>query len=281
MFAGSIRSQRLFNLTLLAILSLGAILMAAPLLYMLGTSLKPNVFILETPPQFIPREPTLANFETAFASRNFLQSMFNSLIVAVSTSALVVLLSSMMAYAFSRFQFRGRQVLFYTLLAMLMVPTMMLIIPQFIFAKNIGLTNTLPGLVLVYVAGGLAGQTFLLRGFFEALPRELEESALIDGASHWVIYSRIIIPLSKPALSTVAVFSFLGAWDEFIWALTSIRDPALRTLPLTLANFRGVHASNWSLVFAGSVIQVVPSILIFLLFQRYFVQGLTSGAVKE
>jgi multiple sugar transport system permease protein len=281
MLATTGNSQRVFQLVMLTILVLGALLMVGPLLYMVGTSLRGDVFALETPPIFFPESPTLRNFERALASRNFLQAGLNSLFVAVCTSFFVVLLSSMMAYAFARFQFRAKQAIFYTLLAMMMVPTMMLIIPQFIFAKNLGLINTLPSLIVVYVSGGLAGNTFLLRGFFEALPRELEESALIDGANHWVIYSRIILPLSKPALSTVAVFSFLGAWDEYIWALTSVGSNELaRTLPIAVANFRGVHTSNWGLIFAGAVIQVVPSILIFLFFQRYFVQGLTQGAVR-
>jgi multiple sugar transport system permease protein len=126
----------------------------------------------------------------------------------------------------------------------------------------------------------MAFNMFLLRGFFEGLPRELEESALIDGANHFIIFSRIMVPLAKPALSTVAVFSFLGAWDEYVWALTVLTDVPKRTLPIAIANFRGVHGSDWGLVFAASLTAVVPTIIIFVFFQRYFVQGITTGAVK-
>jgi ABC-type glycerol-3-phosphate transport system permease component len=234
----------------------------------------------EFPLRFIPSNPTLNNFRTAFDSRNFTTALFNSVRVAVATSALVTLLTSMMAYSFARFDFFGKTVLFYGVLAMMMVPTMMLIIPQFLVAKRLDLLNSLNGLVLVYSAGAMAFNMFLLRGFFESLPRELEESALIDGANHFVIFTRIMIPLAKPALSTVAVFSFLGAWDEYIWALTVLTDVHKRTLPIAIANFRGVHATDWGLIFAASLTAVVPTIVIFIAFQRYFVQGITTGAVK-
>ncbi|MCZ7547221.1 MAG: ABC transporter permease subunit [Anaerolineae bacterium] len=188
-------------------------------------------------------------------------------------TALVTTLTAMMAYAFARFEFRGKNLIFYTILAMMMVPAMMFIIPQFMVARTLSLLDSLPGLVLVYTSGAMAFNTFLLRGFFESLPRELEESALMDGANHFTIFTRIIVPLSTPALSTVAVFSFLGAWDEYIWALTVITDAEKRTLPVAIANFRGVHATDWGLIFAASLVAVVPTIIIFVLFQRYFVQG--------
>jgi multiple sugar transport system permease protein len=193
---------------------------------------------------------------------------------------LVTVLASMMAYSFARFEFRGKNAIFAMLLAMLMIPGVVLLIPQFILAKNLGLINSLPGLILVYSAGPLAFNTFLLRGFFESLPRELEESAVIDGASSLTIFLRVMMPLAAPAVSTVAVFSFLGAWDEYVLALNFLTDQNLRTLPIAIANFRGAHATNWGLVFAGSLTAVIPTVLLFVFFQRYFVQGLTSGAVR-
>lgn len=268
------------NLTLLVIVSVGAIISITPMLYMVGTSFKANAYIQEFPPQFIPAEPTLSNFETAFTSRNFGQAFLNSLVVSAGATLLGSLLTAMMAYAFARFDFRGKNLIFYSMLAMMMVPAMGMIIPQFILTKNLGLLDSLFGLMLVYAATGLAFNTFLLRGFFENLPRELEESALIDGANHFTIFSRIIVPLAAPAVSTVAVFSFLGAWGEYVLAINFLTDPAKRTLPIAIANFQGVHATDWGLVFAGSLVQVIPTVLIFIFFQRYFVQGLTSGAVR-
>lgn len=274
------RGQLRFQITILVILCAGVAIAMAPMIYMAATAFKAHAYIPEFPPQFIPRNPTLENFKTAFGSRNFVTALFNSVRVAVATSALVTTLTAMMAYAFARFDFPGKNVLFYSVLAMMMVPTMMLIIPQFLVAKRLALLNSLNGLVLVYTAGAIAFNMFLLRGFFESIPYELEESALIDGANHFTIFWRIMVPLAKPALSTVAVFSFLGAWDEYIWALTALTDVQKRTLPVAIANFRGVHASDWGLVFAGSLTAVIPTIVIFVFFQRYFVQGITTGAIK-
>jgi multiple sugar transport system permease protein len=274
------RSQRRFQIMIFILLCAGVAIAMAPMVYMASTAFKAHAYIPEFPPQFIPQNPTLENFKTAFNSRNFATALFNSVRVAIATATLVTTLTAMMAYSFARFDFPGKNILFYSVLAMMMVPTMMLIIPQFLLTKRLGLLNSLTGLILVYSAGAMAFNMFLLRGFFEGLPRELEESALIDGANHFIIFSRIMVPLAKPALSTVAVFSFLGAWDEYVWALTVLTNVQKRTLPIAIANFRGVHASDWGLIFAASLAAVVPTITIFVFFQRYFVQGITTGAVK-
>jgi multiple sugar transport system permease protein len=274
------RAQRRFQITIFIILCAGVAVAMAPMLYMASTAFKAHAYIPEFPPQFIPRDPTLENFKTAFSSSNFGRALFNSVRVAVSTSILVTTLTAMMAYSFARFDFPGKNLIFYSVLGMMMVTTMMLIIPQFLLAKRLDLLNSLTGLVLVYSAGAMAFNMFLLRGFFESLPRELEESALIDGANHFVIFTRIMVPLAKPALSTVAVFSFLGAWDEYVWALTVLTDVRQRTLPIAIANFRGVHGSDWGLIFAASLTAVIPTVVLFVFFQRYFVQGITTGAVK-
>lgn len=274
------RTKWRVELILLAVVALGAVLAIAPMVYMTATAFKENAYIQEFPPQFIPQKPTLDNFETAFTSRNFGQAFLNSAGVSIATTILATLLTAMMAYAFARFEFFGKNVLYYSMLAMMMVPGMIMIIPQFIMASSLKMLNSLPGLVLVYTAAPLAFNTFLLRGFFESLPRELEESALIDGANHWTIFQRIIIPLAAPAVSTVAVFTFLGAWGEYILALNFLTDESKRTLPIAIANFQGVHATDWGLIFAASLTQVLPTVILFIFFQRYFVQGLTSGAVR-
>ncbi|MFN8452950.1 MAG: carbohydrate ABC transporter permease, partial [Anaerolineae bacterium] len=280
MLATSSSQQRLFNWLIVLVLCAGVIIAIGPMLYMISTAFKSQTYVLEIPPRLIPEQPTLENFQTAFSSRNFGRAFLNSAFVALSTALLVTALASMMAYAFARFEFRGKKTVFAVLLVMLMIPGVVLLIPQFILAKSLGLLNSLPGLVLVYSAGPLAFNTFLLRGFFENLPRELEESAVIDGANPFVIFTRIMLPLAAPAVSTVAVFSFLGAWDEYLLALNFLTDETLRTLPIAIANFRGQHATDWGLVFAGSLTAVVPTVLLFVFFQRYFIQGLTSGAVR-
>jgi multiple sugar transport system permease protein len=274
------KNQWVVSWAILLVVLIGAILSLAPMLYLTGTAFKENAYVQEMPPRFIPAQPTVENFETAWSSRNFGRSFVNSAIVSLVTTALGTLLTCMMAYAFARFQFPGKNVIYVSMLAMMMVPSMILIIPQFIMASSLKLLNSLPALALIYTATSLAFNTFLLRGFFENLPRELEESALIDGAGHFTIFRRIIVPLAAPAVSTVAVFTFLGAWGEYVLALNFLTDANLRTLPIAIANFQGVHATDWGLVFAASLIQVVPTVILFFIFQRYFVQGLTQGAVR-
>ncbi|APZ33382.1 ABC transporter permease [Microbacterium aurum] len=275
------RTQRtaLTGLRLVALI-VGAIVMVTPFLYMLSTSFKPQAYVLTTPPQFIPDPFTWENYVQAWTSQDFSRYALNSVIVAVVSTALSVLISSMMAYGFARFEFRGREVIFRILLIGLMVPAMMLIIPQFVLAKYFGLLDSLPGLIVFYVAGSLALNVFLLRGFFAAIPGELDQAMQMDGANAWTRYWRLAIPLARPALATATIFTFLASWDEFAWALTIINSPQNRTLPIAIQLFQGQNATQWGLVFAASVIAVIPVIVVYLIFQRHFVQGLTSGAVK-
>jgi multiple sugar transport system permease protein len=263
-----------------AVLLAGAIVMVAPFAYMLATSFKQHAYILEVPPRFIPKDATLDNYRNAWSSNNFDRYFLNSLFVAGVTTVCSVFLSSMMAYAFARFRFPGRRLFFGLLLVGLMVPTMMLIIPQFLLARTLGFLDSLSGLIFFYVGGTLALNTFLLRGFFETIPTELEEAMVVDGANAFTRYWRLILPLSRPALATVAVFSFLASWDEFVWALTIINDPSKRTLPIAISLFQGEHQTSWGLVFAASAIAVAPVIAIFLAAQRQFISGLASGGVK-
>ncbi|MBK9748058.1 MAG: carbohydrate ABC transporter permease [Anaerolineae bacterium] len=280
MIATSGSQQRVLNLLIFLVLCVGVFIAVAPLLYMTSTALGGVAYVQTYPPRLIPETVSFENFEQAFASRNFLRAFFNSAGVSITTSFLVTALASTMAYSFARFEFRFKNVIFGVLLVMIMIPGVVLLIPQFILAKNFGLLNSLPGIALVYSAGPLAFNTFLLRGFFENLPRELEESAIIDGASPFTVFWRVMLPLAAPAISTVAVFSFLGAWDEYLLALNFLTDESLRTLPIAIANFRGQHASNWGLVFAGSLTAVIPTVILFVVFQRYFIQGITSGGVR-
>ena len=264
----------------LIVLALGAVVLMIPFAYMVATSFKPNAVVLEIPPQIIPHHPTTANYTAAWTSNRFGRYFLNSVLVAVATTFAAVLLSSMMAYSFARFRFFGRRVLFGLLLIGLMVPGMMLLIPQFLLAKQLTLLNSLWGLVCFYTAGNLAFNTFLLRSFFQGIPSELEEAMVVDGAGPWTRYWRLILPLSRPALAIVCIFTFLASWDEFTWALTTINDPNKYTLPIAIALFQGEHSTAWGLVFAASTIAIIPAIAVFVAFQRQFISGLSSGALK-
>jgi multiple sugar transport system permease protein len=260
-------------------LILGAVVVLIPFLYMVGTSFKPHAFVLELPPSFIPAHPTFDNYRHALTSNHFGRYFMNSAVVALSSTALTLLLSSSLAYAFARFEFPGREGLFYIMLGTLMVPTLVLLIPQFVLAKDLHLLNSRQGLILVYSAAAPFNM-FLLRGFFEEIPQDLFDAAVIDGANAFRSFWDIALPLARPALAAVGIFSFLSSWDEFTWALTSITNQKLYTLPIAIRLFQQAHGTEWGLVFAASTIAVLPTILIFIIFQRQFIKGVMGGAIK-
>jgi multiple sugar transport system permease protein len=191
-----------------------------------------------------------------------------------------VAISAMTAFAFARFDFPGKNFVFAVLLAGLMIPGIVVIVPQFVLAKSLGMLDSLDGLVFFYTAGQIAFTTFLLRAFFERVPRELDEAMTVDGAGIVRKFLGLYLPLARPALATAAVFSFLGSWDEYVWALTVISDASKRTLPLGIAAFQGEHGTAWGLVFAASTLAVLPVIAVYVAGQKHLISGITAGAVK-
>ncbi len=274
--------MRLFWRTITYIILIaGLFIVLLPFIYMILTSLSENAYSLPKPEEIISQKPYFGNFSEAWNKNNFQRYSMNSLYVASMTTIFALLFSSMTAYAFARFQFPMKEFLFKLFLFTMMVPGILNIIPQFTVIKSLGLVDTYSGLMLLYVGAGIAGNTFFLRGFFERIPKELEESVVMDGGGRWTIYRHIYLPLSKPSLATLGIFTFSGAWDEFFVALTLIKSEDKRTLPIALQLFQGQHATEWGLVFAASLIAIVPIILIFIIFQKKFVQSSTGeGAVK-
>lgn len=262
-------------------LSVVSVVTIAPLVYMVLISFKENAFVISNPAEALTGSHTLANYAEVWETSRMSVYFVNSLIVSVATTVLTVFFGSMMAYAFARFDFPGRRLLMGIVLVELMVPAIMILIPQFLLARDLGVLDSLLGLVLFYVGANLAFNTFLMIGFFRGIPTELDDAMRVDGAGAWRRYWRLILPLSRPALATAAIFSFLGSWDEYVWALTVINDPAHRTLPIGIALFSGAHATDWGLTFAASVIALVPVLVVFLVFQRQFVNGIVSGALKS
>ena len=262
------------------LLCLGALTTVMPFIYMISTAFKGQVYVFEVPPQLIPKEPTLQNFIAAFSSNNFGRYFLNSILVTVLSVLGILLLASMMAYGLARYHFFGRNFIYGLVVFFMTMPAMSLIVPQFILAHNLQLTDTLAGLIVLDIAQNLPFAVFLLKGFLEDIPREIEEAAVIDGASPWSIYTQIVLPLCKPALATSAIIAFLGAWDEYVWASTITNSPENRTLPVAIATFQGVHTTNWGLVFAASLIAIVPILIMFISLQKYFVKGMVAGAVK-
>lgn len=256
------------------------LVMLVPFALMVSTAFKPHAYVLEIPPQLIPSAPTLDNFVEAWTSSDFGRYFANSVVVSVASTVASVSLAAMLAFAFARFEFPGRRVLFGALLFTMMVPGMVLLIPQFVLAKNLGLLNSLPGLVIVYCVLNLGLNTFLLRGFFASMPQEIFDAAEVDGAGVWRTFTTVALPLARPGLATVTLFSFLAAWDEFTWAIVSLSDERLYTLPIAIRSLQRAQATEWGIVFAASLIALIPVLALFLALQKQFVSGAFVGAAK-
>jgi len=265
--------------TYAAALAFGLV-MIAPFAFMVSTAFKPHAYVLEIPPQLIPEQPTLDNFVRAWSSGDFGRYFFNSLFVTVLSTALSVSLAAMLGFTFARYEFPGRRVLFGALLFTMMVPGMLLLIPQFIVARDLGLINTLWGLIIVYSVMNLGLNTFLMRGVYAAMPQELFDAGSVDGAGPWRAFRSIALPLSKPGLATVAIFSWLLAWDEFTWAITILADQDLYTLPIGIRNLQVAQQTEWGLVFAASLMALAPVLVLFVVLQKQFVSGAFVGATK-
>lgn len=263
-----------------AFLVVGGLISIYPLVYMFMTALKPMTLLFEFPPRFLPSEMTLSNFRNAWVSQNFALYLFNSVLVTIASFGLIFLLSSMLAFAYSRFDFKGKKLSFTILMGGLVIPSLTLLIPQFVLIRQLGMFDSRWGLIVIYTAGAIPFTTFMLKGFFDSISRDIDESVEMEGGNAWTLFSSIILPLSKPAFVPATIFNALTVWEEFPWALTIINDPAKRTLPIALANFQGQYTTQWGIVFAGSLIAILPIILLFLLLQRYFIAGITAGAVK-
>jgi multiple sugar transport system permease protein len=264
---------------LYVLLIAGMVVMLTPFAYMVGISFTANAYVLQTPPTFIPAQPTFDNYVSAWNGNNFGQAFFNSVLVAGCATVLNVGLAAALAFAFARYRFPGRTILYYGMLSTMMVPGLVLIIPQFVLASHLHLTNSRLGLILVYAAG-MAFSVFLLRGFFEELPQELFDAASIDGSGTFRTFVQIGLPLARPALAAATIFSFMGNWQEFTWAITSLNDSRLYTLPIAIQQFQSSHSTQWGIVFAASTLAVAPVVVVFLVFQRQFISGVSAGAIK-
>ncbi|MCM3731146.1 carbohydrate ABC transporter permease [Fictibacillus nanhaiensis] len=259
-------------------ISLGALIMIIPFLWMLSTSIKDQGATMTLPPQFIPETITFTNYAQVAESFPIWKFLFNSFFVAVTSTLGQLLLCSMAAYAFSRLHFKGRDTLFLIYLATLMVPMQVTMTPQFILMKYLGWLDTYQGLILPGLFNAFG--TFLLRQFFLGIPKSLEEAAFIDGASHFRVFFQIILPLSKPALATLAIFSFMQSWNNFLWPLIIVSNQDLMTVPLGLSILQGRWATDWNLLMAGVVISVIPILAVYLFAQKYFIKGITLSGIK-
>jgi len=257
-----------------------------PMVWMLLTSFKSGFAALQFPPQWWPKEPTLASYRklldpTNSVGADFLRFFWNSLFVSTMSTILSVIVAVPAAYAFSRFDFPGRKFLFFSVLLRNMFPAVVFLVPLFILMRLLGLMNTHGSLILTYLTFGLPLAIWLLKGFYDNIPYQLEQAARIDGASRFQAFLLIVMPLSIPGIIATAIYSFIGAWNEYIFAYTFINRNDRLTLPIGIQRFFSESSSDFPGLMAASFMMSVPVVVLFLMLQRYFVRALTEGAVKH
>ncbi|MBW4674043.1 MAG: carbohydrate ABC transporter permease [Desmonostoc geniculatum HA4340-LM1] len=270
------RSQILLMYTVLGAI---ALVMLFPLLWLISTALKsPTENILQSPPQLLPASPTLDNFSSVWQSLPFGQYLYNSTLVSVLTVGLNLLFCALAAYPLARLSFVGRDWIFVAIVSTIMIPFQIVMIPLYILTVQLGLRNTYLGMIFPSLASAFG--IFLLRQAFMSVPKEIEEAARMDGSSELGLWWHVMLPAIRPALVTLAIFVFIGAWSDFLWPLIVIQDENLYTLPLGVAKLAGTFSLDWRLVAAGSVIAIAPVLLLFLFVQRYIVPTETGSGVK-
>ncbi len=265
------------NLLVHAVLSAGALVMIIPFLWMLTLSLKPAA-LTHQPPYLIPTHFEVSNYQKAWQAAPFARYYLNSIIMTAGIVLGQVILSSLAAYAFARLRFPGRETLFLVFLATMMVPFHVILIPSYLIIDRLGWIDSYAALIVPRMVSAFG--IFLLRQYYQGIPRELDEAAMIDGASRLGIWWRIIVPLSGPGLATLGIFAFMFAWNDFLWPLVVINDPNMRTVQLGLAMFQGRYGTQWTLLMAGTVTATLPTLVVFLFGQRWFIQSVAQSGVK-
>lgn len=255
-----------------------ALVFALPLVWMILSSFMQDSEINTFPPAFLPSRIDLAGYAALFAESDILLWLRNTVIVSSVAVVSHLVLCSLAGYGFARLSFRGRTVGFFVLVATIMVPIQLLMIPTFIMFSRLGVINTLTAAIIPWLTSAFG--IFLMRQFFLALPVELEDAARLDGCNRLQVFRRIVLPLAKPALATLAVFTLLGSWNDLIWPLIAISDESWYTIQLGLANFQGTRRTQWQLLMAGNVVATLPLLIGFVLAQRQFVQTMTFSGLK-
>ncbi|MGP1396044.1 MAG: carbohydrate ABC transporter permease [Inquilinaceae bacterium] len=256
-----------------------------PMVWMMITSIKSQFAALQYPPEWIPANPTLEQYKRLLSPNSeigaqFLRYMVNSIYVSTATTIFGVAVAVPAAYAFARFRFPGRNALFFSVLFRNMFPAVVFLMPLFIMMRWMGLVNTYSSLIITYLTFGLPLSIWLLKGFYDNIPVELEQAARIDGCTRFQAFFLIVMPLSAPGIIATAIYSFITAWNEYVYALTFLNSDEKLTLPVGLQRFFTEYATNWPGLMAASFIMSVPVVAMFLVLQKYFVRALTEGAVK-
>lgn len=270
---------RIHKVIIYLVLLIGVIVTIAPFVWMISASLMPTGHANQFPPKFLPDKVTFEHYRTLFGRLNVARYFFNSIVISLSITGISLFFNSMAGFAFAKYRFAGKQKLFKLLLSAMVIPAQVTMLPLFLMLNRMGVINTywgviIPGMASIY---GI----FLIRQYIISIPDSLIEAARIDGAHDFYIYWRIILPVAKPILVTMALFTFMGAWNDFLWPLIVLTRDSMYTLPVVLANLMGEHVQDTEMMMAGSVITIMPIIVVFLAMQKYYLRGIMMGSVKE
>ena len=271
-------NNKVKNILWYVILLSFSLIFVLPIIWIFISSLKTSNEIFSWPPTILPNEVTFSNYITAFSKGNFVTYFKNSIFVAVAATALTLLINSMAGYALAKFDFKGNKVIFFLFIATLMIPLQVIMVPIFIVLRNLGLYNSLWGIIIPPAATPTG--VFLVRQYMTTIPDEVLESARIDGASEWRIFSMIILPLSKPVLTALTIFSFMWRWNDFLWPFVVLSTESKYTIQVAIANFVGQFSVDWNSLLAMNIVAMIPVLLVFLFFQRYFVKGIAMSGMK-
>ena len=263
-----------------AVIAIYLFITLAPLMWVLSTSFKPNEEAINFPPKFLPERPTLDNYLFVLTDPKLVLSLFNSLMVSLASTGLSVAVCALGGYAFARFEFKGKSLLMTTILGLFMIPLVINIIPLYIMLANVGLLNSLVGLVLTFQIIIIPLNIFLLKNYFETIPKELEEAALIDGCSKIRAFWHIIVPISLPGFVIAAILSFRFSWNEFVLPIVLSNKPDVMVFQVALYQFISLYRIDWGFLTAGINIALIPIVVLMLIFQKRMIKGMTLGAVR-
>ncbi|HML51612.1 MAG TPA: carbohydrate ABC transporter permease [Propionicimonas sp.] len=276
-----IQRRRLAQVGVLVGLVIGGLFAGLPVLWMLSSSFKQNTDIFAYPPQLIPSNPTLEAYTAIFTDPVKVRFFINSYFVSLSVTVLTLLVAVLAAYALSRYQFPFKRILNVVIVSVQAVPPITLLIPYFGLIMFLRLYNSYQGLILTYMVFTLPYAIIMMTGYFNTLPRELDEAVKVDGGSSWTALWRVLVPISVPGLVSVGIYTFMLAWNEYLFALTLTKTPDMRTVPIGIQLLMGQHSYEWNQMMSMSILGSIPILLLFLFFQRYFIGGMTAGAVKN
>lgn len=278
-YRGASPGKKIFITLSIAIMSGYVLLILYPLMNMVLSSFKSNRAILTTPFS-LPESYSLETFKIVWIDKGFSGYFANSLLVTTVAMAFVLLLGSMASYGIARYTYRGNTLVYMIFLSGIMLPLKAAIIPLFLLIKTLGLINSRWSVILIFLAMGLPSTVFILAGFMKAIPMELEYAAKIDGCNDFAIYRMIIMPMVAPAIALVTIYNAVPIWNDFFFPLVFLQSNAVKTLPVGLSTFFGQHSTNWSLLFTGLSIAILPMLILYLFMSKYFIKGMTAGAVK-